>query len=117
LILVLVPGGSRLVWRGEFDAILGCGWRVNRGQVAALALLCGRLWLLIVGVVWANKERCRQVTVADARLERAYVPRHAAYRGHRVLVTSPDCRQVRVRTVRSSLDSPNVTPILIRRVD
>ena len=57
--------GSRLVWRGEFSALLGRGWRVNLGQVAWLALLSGPLWLLIVGIVWANKERFRVVTVDD----------------------------------------------------
>ncbi len=62
-ILVLVSGGSHLVWRGEFDALLGRGWRGNRGQVAALAPLSGPLWLLIVGMAWANKERFRVVTV------------------------------------------------------
>ena len=62
--------GSRLVWRGEFSALLGHGWRVNVSAVAMLALITGPLWLLVMGVVWANRERFRIVTVDDLGLVR-----------------------------------------------
>ncbi len=62
--------GARLLWRGEFSAVLARGWVANFPLFAGLALLTGPLALLIIWALWWLRERRDLLSIDDLGLVR-----------------------------------------------
>ena len=62
--------GARLLWRGEFSAVLARGWVANFPLFAALALLTGPLALFIIWALWSLRERHELISIDDLGLVR-----------------------------------------------
>ncbi len=65
-----VAQGARLVWRGEFSAVLARGRVANFPMFAGLALLTGPFALVMIWALWSLRERRHLVSIDDLGLTR-----------------------------------------------